>query len=79
MKRADIYAAARAAAILEWGEDDGDAVYVETEARVEGALWALEQVRKDLTHFVSQVKETDGYYQFELDDLPKLCDVEDDK
>ena len=44
-----------------------------------GAEWALEQVREDLKHFIEQVKETNGYYTFELNDLPGLCDVEDDK
>jgi len=43
------------------------------------AEWALEQVRGELERFVAQVKETNGYYTFELDDLPKICDVEDDK
>ena len=72
MKRSDIYAAAKAAAILEWGEDDEDAVYVETEARVEGALWALSQVRE-------WAKNEDSLMRLNLPEIEEFCNVKDDK
>lgn len=42
-----------------------------------GARWCAKQLRLELEHFVKQIKEAEGFYRWELDSLPTLCDIEE--